>query len=408
MKIGFLLGRFPELSETFVINQITGLIDRGADVRIHALAGPPQPTLHSVIERYDLVRRTNYASPEAELRARRAKMLRVLLRGLVRTRGAPACVTRVLRHGRADADMAIRFPALERRPASFDVVQCHFGPYGQWAIALRNLGLLRGKVVTTFHGYDMTRYLLQFGDNVYDRLFHEGDLFLPISNYWRERLIALGCPPERTLVHRMGVDSSRFAFIDRQPPSSGQMRVLSVGRFVEKKGFEYAIRAVAAVAHRIPGIEYRIIGDGPLAPELSALAVELGAGTRITVLGSCSSEQVAGEMATAHVLLAPSVTAADGDQEGIPFVLMEAMATGLPVVSTFHTGIPELVEDGVTGYLTPERSVDHLAAALERLTVGAATYTSMARAARQTIERDFDINQLNDRLLELFGDSAHT
>ncbi len=404
MKVAFVVGQFPTLSETFVLNQVTGLLDRGVDVDIYASKQPVQTTMHADVERYRLIERTTYSVPEPEqTRVRRARVLRLLLNALIRARGSAARIGHTLRHGRSDANAVLRFAQLsEGGTRHYDVIHCHFGPHGQWGMAMRNMGLLSGKLVTTFHGYDLSRYLRETHPRVYDRLFKEGDLFLPISRFWQDKLIEMGCSPEKIQVHHMGVDCGSFAFSPRELPADGKLRLLSVGRFVEKKGFEPAIRAVAAFARHHPGTHYTIIGDGPLRPQIADLIEELGVSRQVTLAGSKRREEVIQAMNEAHVLLAPSVTSADGNQEGIPVVLMEAMATGLPVLSTRHTGIPELVEDGVTGWLTAERDVQGLTDRLLHLVQQPADYTRIATAGREKTEREFDITQLNDQLVQRF------
>jgi colanic acid/amylovoran biosynthesis glycosyltransferase len=402
MKVAFVLGRFPLLSETFILNQITGLLDRGVEVQIHALAGGDGAKYHPEVIRRRLLDRTCYASTDGPGGSRRLALVRSVLRGLLRTEGKPHRMRDVLRHGRGDAAAAFPFTELAATPIAYDAILCHFGPYGQLALSLRNLGLMQGPIVTAFHGYDLSRQLRSAGDDTYQRLFRDGDLFLPISEHWRNRLIELGCPPSRTIVHRMGVDRGCFVVPVRQPPTPDRFRLLTVGRLVEKKGMEYAVRAVASLAGRLPGLEYTIIGDGPLKDELATLSRQLGVDHHVRMLGSRTTDQVASEMRRAQVLVAPSVTAEDGDQEGIPVVLMEAMASGLPVVSTLHTGIPELVVDGQTGYLVPERDVTALADRLIRLAFDAVKYTAMAERSPRRIEQEHDIDILNQRLIELF------
>lgn len=404
MRVAFVVGQFPALSETFVLNQVTGLIDRGVEVDIYATERRPQSAVHPDVERYDLLAKTRYAKPfTGSDGARRMEVLRLALRALRRAGASPARVRQALRDGRLDANIALGFAHLSATPERYDVIHCHFGPEGTRGAAMRHVGILEGKVVTTFHGFDMSRYLQISGPNVYDRLFQTGDLFLPISDYWRSALVRMGCDPARIAVHHMGVDCDSFTFVPRTPPAAGEpLRLLSVGRFVEKKGFEYAMRAVARVASQYPSLEYTIIGEGPLHEELTALARELGIERHLRMVGSKPRDEVIATMNRAHVMLAPSVTAASGDQEGIPVVLMEAMATGLPVISTVHTGIPELVEDHGTGMLAPERDVETLAVRLTELVDTPSLYSSIATAARARVQREFDVDRLNDRLLELF------
>jgi colanic acid/amylovoran biosynthesis glycosyltransferase len=161
------------------------------------------------------------------------------------------------------------------------------------------------------------------------------------------------------------------------------------------------LRAVRILLDRGVDVEYRILGDGPRRERLTALVAELGVKDRVTLHGRHGQETVRDGLEGSDVLVAASVTAADGDEEGIPNVLKEAMAVGLPVVGTRHAGIPELIEDGVSGFLVPERDEAALADALQRLAWAPTEWAAMGRAGRAKIEQDYDINRLNDRLAGL-------
>jgi colanic acid/amylovoran biosynthesis glycosyltransferase len=159
---------------------------------------------------------------------------------------------------------------------------------------------------------------------------------------------------------------------------------------------------VAKLVKDVSRVEYSIVGDGPLRKSLEQLIGALGMGASIKVLGWKRQDEVVEILKTAHIMLAPSVTAADGNQEGIPNALKEAMAMGLPVVSTRHAGIPELVDDGVSGYLVPERDVEALVATLRRLIAQRERWPAMGRAGRDRIEDRYDASPLNDRLIEIY------
>ena len=180
------------------------------------------------------------------------------------------------------------------------------------------------------------------------------------------------------------------------------MRLVTVARLVEKKGVAYALQAVARLLRQGTNVSYVIAGDGPLRPDLERLIQDLRLDARVRLLGWVDGEQISRLLKDAHVLVAPSVTAEDGDQEGIPNVLKEAMATGMPVVSTWHGGIAELVEDGVSGFLVAERDVDALTDRLAYLADHVETWPALGRAGRTKVERQFDIERLNDRLVELY------
>jgi colanic acid/amylovoran biosynthesis glycosyltransferase len=203
------------------------------------------------------------------------------------------------------------------------------------------------------------------------------------------------------MVHRTGIDLRRWPYRERPPSPAGRLRMVSVGRLVEKKGVEYALRALRLLLDRGLDVQYRILGDGPLRDRLTALVGQLGLDRHVTLHGRNRQERVRVDLEHSDVLVAASVTAADGDEEGIPNVLKEAMASGMPVVGSRHAGIPELVEDGVSGLLVPERDEQGLADALQRLAGEPGRRAAMGRAGRAKVEREYDIHSLNDRLAGL-------
>ncbi len=409
MKIAFLLYHWPVLSETFIMNQITGLLDRGHEVGIYAKSPGAEPVVHTDIERYRMLERTSYygASVERLPANRLVRVATAVGQIITQIHKKPVPLLRSLNafeFGREASSLGIFYktlPFVKNGADRYDIVHCHFGPNGNLAALLKKVGAIRGKIVTAFHGEAGYTGQKRHARG-YDLLFEVGDLMLPMSEREKQNLIELGCSPQKIVVHRMGVDLSKFVFTPRQPRSDGEARLLTVARLVEKKGIEYAIRAVASVLEEYPRIEYNIAGDGPLRGDLENLIAELDVGDRIKLLGWKRQEEVVGLVKRADILLAPSVTSKDGDQEGIPVALMEALAQGLPVLSTYHSGIPELVQDGESGFLVPERDVDALAEKLKHLVKHQEIWARMGRAGREYVERYYNIDRLNDQLVQLY------
>jgi len=256
----------------------------------------------------------------------------------------------------------------------------------------------RTKLVVAFRGRDISEQIATHGEHIYDELFREADACLPNCKFFAERLKGLGCPPERIRVVHSGVFPEQFPF--RPPAYDGQgfVRLLTVGRLVEKKGIEYAIRAVAQLREGGADARFTIVGDGPLRGELEGLAGDLGVADVVQFAGQRRQAEIADLLSKHHVFLAPSVTASDGDQDGPVNVLKEAMLTGLPVVATRHGGIPELVEEGVSGYVVPERDNEAIAEALARLLAEPERWRAMGEAGRQRVEAEFDARGITDRL----------
>jgi glycosyltransferase involved in cell wall biosynthesis len=288
------------------------------------------------------------------------------------------------------------------RPA---LIHAHFGTDGLLVLPLaRALGV---PLITSLRGYDVTRSdgaLLGSGRPIWmryalgkKRLQRGGALFLAVSDALREQAIARGYPETRTLTHYNGVDPDRFR--PGEAPAEPRL-VLHVGRLVEKKGTKVLIEALSGIA----GAKLVIIGDGPLRGALEQQARELG--DRVRFLGELPSDEVARWMRRASVLAVPSLTASDGDAEGLPNVVVEAAASGLPVVGTTHSGIPEAIEDGVTGFLVPEGDAGALAARLTDLLGSEPLRRDMGVAARQLAERKFSRQMLTERLESIYDEVA--
>lgn len=402
LRIAVFTHEFPALSETFVLNQITGLLDQGHDVTILAEGPRDEPVVHPDVETYDLGRRTRYlAIPRGRLR-RCAAALPLIFRLLVRRPKALAAAFNFRRHGRLALSLRLLFWAARlHADGRFDVIHAHFGPLGLLAARLRDAGIVSGRLVTVLHGADMST-TLRDPQVTYDHLFRVGDLFLPIAEVWKRRLLEMGCDPARIHIHHMGVDTKAIPFRTRQMPGRRPLIALTVGRLVEKKGIADALRAVADLVHRGLDIRYYIVGDGPLRSQLMFLSERLGLSGVVWFVGWRDHTGVMRLMNEADILLAPSVTASDGDQEGIPVTLMEAMAAGMVVISTNHSGIPELVDNGVSGLLVQEGDFGELSAAIQFLLSMKEAWPMVSQAARQKVEAEFDVRALNRLLTRRF------
>lgn len=397
LRIAVFASEFPALSETFVLRQVVALIERGHDVTVFADHARAEPLTHTDFDRHGIRARTRYIGMPTNRGTRALTALGKLFRHGPRHPRLMLDTLNVFRHGRDAANLRRLYWAamlLEERP--FDVLHCHFGPVGAMIADLRERGAVHGHLATTFHGADLTAYLRD-NPEFYRSLMQQCDLALPISDYLRHRLIEIGCPPERISVLHMGVDTTRFA-ARPEAERSGPLRLLSIGRLIDKKGFAEALQAVAVARRTHNDLNYTIIGDGPLRQSLERLARDLGIEDAVEFRGWQVQEVVVEELYTHHVMLAPSVTGPDGDQEGIPVTLMEAMATGMPVISTWHSGIPELVEDGVCGFLAAEHDHDALANSIEKIATSPGLAQTMGRTARARVQAAFDATVLDDQL----------
>lgn len=406
MKIAFIVGQFPALSVSFIINQIKGLIDRGHEVDIYALDGAPEglSKVHPIVAEYRLLERTYYppARPKNVL-LRQLKTVGLLLANLPKNPWVLLPLLSKKRFGK-EARRQILFyrsiPFLRRE--SYDIIHCQFGLFGIMGLAFRQLGLIEGKLITGFRGYDISRYLQKRGDRVYDQLFKQGDFFLANCEFFRQRAIKLGCDEDKIVILGSGIDCSKFAFTPRHFPEDGQVKIVTTGRLVEKKGIEYGIRAMASLAETYPNLEYNIIGDGKLREHFEKLIAELNVGNIVKLVGWKQQEELIEILDNCHILIAPSVTAADGNQDAPVNTLKEAMAMGLPVIGTLHGGIPELIEDGKSGFLVPERDSEAIAEKLRYLLEHPEIWSDMGKAGRDYVEEKYDMYKLNQQLVDIY------
>ncbi len=402
MKIAFIVGGFPCLSETFILNQITALISSGHEVEIVALENPEERKIHPDVDKYNLIQKTTYFPGIPS-----NKLYRILKGFILFLSHFPKNPLRMLqclnffRYGKDALSLKLLFynsPVLNKK---FDILHCHFGQNGMIGACLKKGGA-GVRLLTTFHGYDLSEYVHISGPGIYRDLFRVCDRCLPISEHWKCKLMQMGCQEERITVHHMGIDVNRFEFQQKKILRGEKIKLLTVGRLVEKKGHEYSIRAIAKVLHKTKNVEYIIAGNGPLKNKLENLARQLGINSQVHFLGECNQSEVLELYLQAHIFILPSITSESGDQEGIPVVLMEAQAMGMPVISTLHSGIPEGVLDGQSGYLVPEKDVSALSERIGYLISHHRIWTKMGRKGRAFVEKEFNQHILNQQLEGIF------
>ncbi|EGI45734.1 colanic acid biosynthesis protein WcaK [Escherichia coli H591] len=402
MKVGFFLLKFPLSSETFVLNQITAFIDMGFEVEIVALQKGDTQNTHAAWTKYNLAARTRWLQDEpqgkvAKLRHRASQTLR----GIHRKNTWQAL--NLKRYGAESRNLILSAICGQvATPFRADVFIAHFGPAGVTAAKLRELGVIRGKIATIFHGIDISsREVLNHYTPEYQQLFRRGDLMLPISDLWAGRLQKMGCPREKIAVSRMGVDMTRFSPRPVKAPAT-PLEIISVARLTEKKGLHVAIEACRQLKEQGVAFRYRILGIGPWERRLRTLIEQYQLEDVVEMPGFKPSHEVKAMLDDADVFLLPSVTGADGDMEGIPVALMEAMAVGIPVVSTLHSGIPELVEADKSGWLVPENDARALAQRLAAFSqLDTDELAPVIKRAREKVEHDFNQQVINRELASL-------
>jgi colanic acid/amylovoran biosynthesis glycosyltransferase len=388
MRIAYLVSRFPALSHTFIAREIDGLRARGVDVAIHAIRPAPAHELVSAQDRRHAAETWTVLPPRwGELvQAHAYAAMRHPLRYVTTLALAFRLSAGGLRNALWQLFYFVEAVALWNRLRARRIhhVHAHFANVATGvALLVARLGGRHWSWSFTMHGPtefdDVTRYGLA-------EKVRRARFVSCISGYCRSQLMKLVEPDQwpKLEIVRCGVDPSAFVPVERDGrPDSCE--VLCVGRLVADKGQHLLIDAADRLCREGVDIHVTLAGDGPDRARLEDRAAALGLGTRMTFAGAVSQDQLRELYARADVFCLPSFA------EGLPVVLMEAMASGLPVVTTGIMGIPELVEHEVSGELLPPGSVDALAAALRRLADDPHRRNRYGRAGRAKVEADYDI-----------------
>ncbi|MDR6123048.1 glycosyltransferase involved in cell wall biosynthesis [Bacillus sp. SLBN-46] len=273
---------------------------------------------------------------------------------------------------------------------NISLLHAHHGQLGILLLPFKHVTNL--PLVTSIRGRDATLANQPVGylENM-KLLFNQGDLFFPVCQYLADRIIAWGCPPEKIRVLYGGVDLSKYHY--RAPSLEGSQNILSVGRLVEKKGHHILMKAFQKIRDKFPKATLTIIGGGELQDELTSLAKQLNLGDSFRLLNHLHKDKVREYMSNADLFCAASLEAANGDVEGIPNTLKEAMALGVPVLSTYHAGIPELITHNQEGFLVKENNVDEIATGLEFMLTNRHLWETYTTSARKKVETLFDSKQ---------------
>lgn len=293
---------------------------------------------------------------------------------------------------------------LERQ--TVDVLHVYFGHTGVHLLPF--LKRWPKPSVVSFHGMDVQT---RANDPSYElrlrELLQVATLVLARSESLQQRLLDLGCPPEKLRMNRTGIPLESYPQKLRTAPPDGAWHLVQACRLIEKKGLDDTLHAFAAFREIWPAARLTIAGEGPLREEVARLAAELGLAEAVQLVGFLSGSALCELYHEAHFFIHPSRLTCDQNQEGVPNSMLEAMATGLPVVATLHGGIPEAVRDGVTGLLVAERDRQGLTEALQALAADAPRWQRMGQEAAADMAANFESKAQIARL-EGFYDEAVT
>ena len=393
-RVLYLVTRFPAVTETFVVNEWLVLAERfsmGLVALRRSGESPVHPETARVLPGVRFARAGLAAQLAWVARRPRAYLstLATVLRGALRYSVAEAA---------QEALVFLRAAAVARTAQRDGVAHVHAHFASHPATAAWVIHRLAGIPFSfTAHAND-----LFVAPVLLERKAADARFVVAISDYNRALLLER-CPDARVETIHCGVDGERHAW--RGLAGRTPDRVVCVASLSQKKGQADLLDAVALLAPRRPGVALELIGDGPERERLARRARERGVSERVAMPGARSTDEVAAALGAARAFALPSIRLPSGRMEGIPVALMEAMASGVPVVATRLSGIPELVQDGVTGLLVEPHDPDGLAAALERLLTDDELAARLATAARERVERRFDLRAEAGKVGDLIAES---
>jgi glycosyltransferase involved in cell wall biosynthesis len=406
LRVAYLLVRFPTLYETYVYNEIYWLYQNGVEIEVFsaraAKGGPVHeraqevanlvPVHHSPPISWSVLMANLYFLIGSPL-----KYLRAMLWVIGTTYRTPLYMGLAL----ALFPKAVYYARI-MRSHEIDHIHVHFA-WVQQIMAVVASHLIGVSNSVTLHAFD----LYTQDPAVVRGQLEAATRLITISDFNRGFIASL-CPDiarDDVALIRLSLDMEEFLPGD-WGEAKGPCQMLSVGRLVAKKGYEYLIEACALLSQR--GLDFRcfIVGEGPRAESLEALVFKHGLESKVTFTGALAAADVRQLYLQSDIFALPCVVVNNGDRDGMPTVLIEAMATGIPVVSTPVTGIPELVTDGENGFLVPERDVPALARALELLMQNGDLRISMGRKARERVAREFDSRRTAPQLASVFREAA--
>lgn len=412
MKIAFVVSHFPSLSEVFILDQITALIDAGHEVDIYANSPDPGQQSHPDIEKYGLLEKVYYLpSLSNRYHKKLATTILILFNNII---SRPSLLFEIYSKISRSSCFINRTYLLEGcayltidkiRTQNYDVIHCHFAPNLIRGWIIKNINPGRPKLGVTFHGNDVNNRKWICKKKEYRSLIPDIDFYTSNTNFTADKAEKLGFPREKIVILPVGFELAKYNFVASPIKQDDTVRILTVARLVEKKGLEYSIQAVAKVLEKFPNIIYHIVGDGILRTSLEDLVRKLDLEKKILFLGWKKEDEVRELYRKSHIFILPSVTARDGDMEGQGLVLQEAQAVGIPVISTLHNGIPDGVLDGRSGFLVPERDMTAIAEKIQLLIENPFMGESMGKVGMEFVKQNYDVRYLSRKLLNVYQEA---
>ena len=407
-KIAYLVNIFPVISETFIVNQVIAAIDAGYSVNIFArkLLSLKESSQEDLLSRYKLmskcIKMHNYSTKKID-------NLKTVLKILMQYKYSALLHSyRSLRSSNFGFNGFGLYNFISTAMFLSDNSHIHhaqFGPNGKLLVQAKYLNLIKGKIITTFHGYDASSNFMPFEELkiYYSNLFNVGDFFTVNTPYLAEQLAALGCPKDKLYIIPMGIDTLYFKPKQKNITNNSSINLLSVGRLVKFKSFDLGIRAMSILISEGYHVQYTIIGDGDQKEYLRGLAANLGISKHVKFTGALNQEMVRNYMQESDIFLMTSTHDENMRRETQGVVTAEAQACGLPVCAFRSGGIPYTLKDGETGFLSEEKNIKEFTKNIKILINNDELRYKMSLAARDFIKQNYSVNVSAKKLITIYN-----
>lgn len=408
MKILHIVDDFPSISTPFILNQITGLIDRGVIVDVLTKKVNHLEVEHEIIKEYELEKELMFFDKvEDSFKGRLSYFMKNSFKMLFKHPSLFFKSLNILKYKKDafslrlfhEVSSLLKYDILE-----YDIIHAQFGTLGVVIERLKEIGVIKGVLVTHFRGYDLEKTIRFEGPNYYDRLFKNGNLFLANCNYFRNYLLNKGLVESSVLVQYSGINVSFFKDYKTSYTLGNKLRLGSVGAFRRKKGYKYILHALTLLKKANVDFSYEIVGDGPERRNIELLIQELNLENHVVIYGFQNHTYIKSFLKTVDVFISHNITSESGDMDAPVNTIKEATLIGVPVISTFHGGIPEIITDGFNGFLTEEKDVDGIQNKILEVVdlYNSNRIEDVVLKARDLTIKKFDNDILNDQLLKVY------
>ena len=401
LKIAVVVYEFPVISETFVLNHINALAEAGHNVTVFSLFPASSINKHHFLRSighlpYKIVYGERVPASKT---ARFKRCLQLLIRNTKSVK-----TLNVFKFGKEASSLYLFFKAqVFANASSFDIIHCHFGNVGNEVQKIRNLGLVSGKLVVSFHGYEFLKEEVLKRNGHYQELFTHCEGVVANSTFTLERLKNLGCPPGKLVTIPVIPNTSLFQNFAPKKEVRSAFKLLTVARLVEKKGITYALEAISILKKNYGvTLQYDVIGKGDLLPELQDIINRQGLQDEVKLHGAKTQEEVAGFFSEADLFLLPSIVDRKGDTETQGLVLIEVQLMRIPVVSTTAGGISDSVRHNQTGLLEEEKNPHALAEAIHKFYVDPDLRKKFGDAGEKFVLENFNAKLLTDKMIAFY------